>query len=112
MRVEILDANRDVTITGTEVVGAAVVVERELELFCLAGEPEKVVRRLNLAVADDVHVATKLQPECLVEGAAAGWIGDAVHRVEVHTCIVGKDRVPRSGTRSSRRAERDPRVWP
>jgi hypothetical protein len=53
------------------------------ELFVLARHAEDVVRRLLLAVANDVHVATELEPERLVEGAAPIRIGDPVHRVQV-----------------------------
>ena len=55
-------------------VGAAVVVERELELLVLAGQPVEVVRRLELSVADDRQVAPMVEPERLVEGLAAGRI--------------------------------------
>jgi len=53
VRVEVVDADRDVAVAGVEVVGAAVVVERQLELLLLAREAEEVERRLRLAVADD-----------------------------------------------------------
>src|SRR4051794_25540853 len=67
---EVVDADGDVPVAGAEVVRTTVVVQRQLELLVLAREPEEVVRRLLLAAADDVHVATKLHPERLVEGAA------------------------------------------
>jgi hypothetical protein len=61
---------------------AAVVVERELELLVLAGDAEEVVRRLPLAVPDDVHVAPELQAERFVEGPSPPRIGDPEHRVQ------------------------------
>jgi hypothetical protein len=54
-----------------EVVGAAVVVERQLELLVLAGDAEEVVRRLRLAAADDVELATELEAERFVERAGS-----------------------------------------
>src|SRR5205814_8731812 len=66
--VEVVDPERDVPVCVAEVVRAPVVVEGELELLVLAGHAEEVVRRLLLAVPDDVHVATELHPERLVEG--------------------------------------------
>ena len=68
--VEVVDADRDVAVAGPEVVRSAVVVQRQLELLVLAGEAEEVVRRLPLAVPDDVHVAAELEAERLVERAA------------------------------------------
>ena len=58
---------RDVAVRRAELVGAAVVVERQLELLLLAGHAEEVVRRLELAVADDRQLAPELEPERLVE---------------------------------------------
>jgi hypothetical protein len=100
-RVEVVDADGDVAVAGTEVVRPAVVVEGQLELLVLAGHAEEVVRRLLLAVAHDVHVAAKLEPERLVEGPALLRIGDPVHRVEVarHAGIV-----VRQGLRAQARA--------
>src|SRR5204863_8260166 len=66
---QVADGERDVPVARAEVVRTAVVVERQLELLVLAGNAEEVVRGLRLAVADDVHVATELEPERLVEGA-------------------------------------------
>src|SRR5262245_39552310 len=84
-------------VCSAEVVGAAVVVERELELLLLVGDTVEVVRRLELAVADDLHLAPELEPERLVERAAATGIGDAVHRVQVpgHAAILRMRRGPR-----------------
>ena len=65
--VEVVHGERDVAVTGAEVVRAAVVVERQLELRILAGDAEEVVRRLLLAAADDVELATELEPERLIE---------------------------------------------
>src|SRR5438034_10561320 len=79
----VVDRERDVPVAGPELVGATVVVVRQLELFVLAGDAEEVVRRLLLAVPDDVHVATELEAERLVEGAALLRIRDPVHRVQV-----------------------------
>ena len=82
-RTKIVDRKRDVAVAAAEVVRAAVVVVRELELRVLARDAEEVVRRLPLAVADDVHVAAELEAERLVEGAAPLRIGDPVHRVQI-----------------------------
>ena len=79
---EVVDADRDVAVAGAEVVGAAVVVERQLEHRLLVADAEEVVRRLELAVADDVHVALEAEAERLVEGAALLRIRDPDHRVE------------------------------
>src|SRR5579864_8240605 len=51
--VEVVDADRDVPVGAAQLVRAAVVIERQLELLLLAGVAEEVVRRLELAVADD-----------------------------------------------------------
>ena len=66
-----------------ELVGAAVLVVRQLELFLLVGEAVEVERRLLLAVADDRRLAPELVPERLVERAAARRVGDAEHGVEI-----------------------------
>src|ERR1700757_3479504 len=54
-RLEVVDADGDVPVAGAEVVGAAVVVEGQLEHRVVVADAEEVVRRLELAVADDVH---------------------------------------------------------
>src|SRR5919197_452446 len=89
--VEVVDRDRNVPVGGAQLIAAAVVVERELELLLLAREAEEVVRRLQFAVADDVEVAAVLHPERLVEGTALLGIGDPVHRVQVtgHAPILG-----------------------
>src|SRR5512132_13313 len=51
-----------------EVIGAAVVVVGQLEHRLLVADAEEVVRRLELAVADGVHVALEGEPQRLVEG--------------------------------------------
>src|SRR4051812_37033810 len=91
-RLEVVDRKRDVAVARADVVRAAVMVERELELLVLAGHAEEVVRRFALAVPDDVHVAAELQAERLVEGAALLRIGDPNHGVQVF----GHARDPRS----------------
>src|SRR5947208_1245297 len=73
---QVVDADRDVAVTGSEVVRPAVVVEGELELLLLAGKAEEVVRRLLLAASDDVEVAAELEAERLVERPAALRVGD------------------------------------
>src|SRR5262249_43833716 len=75
--VEVVDADRDVPVAGPEVVRAAVVVEGQLQLGLVAREREEVVRRFELALADDVQVALELHPERLVERAAPVRVGDA-----------------------------------
>src|SRR6266545_3260742 len=92
---EIVDADRDVAVTRADVVAAAVVVERQLELLLLAGEAEEVVRRLELAVAHDRQLAPELHAERLVERAAPVRIGDADHRVQVarHQRILREGRL-------------------
>src|SRR5438270_49272 len=55
-RGHIVDRERDVAVAGAELVRAAVVVVRQLEHGVLSADPEEVVRRLELAVPDDVHV--------------------------------------------------------
>src|SRR4051794_13946354 len=52
-RVEVVDADRDVAVARPLLVGASVMVERQLELLFLARSTEEIVRRLELAVADD-----------------------------------------------------------
>src|SRR5947209_690215 len=83
--VQVIDADRDVPVGTAHLVAAAVVVQRELELFLLAGEAEEVVRRLELAVTDDRELASRLHAERLVERAALLGICDPVHRVQVAT---------------------------
>ena len=80
--VEILDPDRDVPVAAAEVVAAAVVVERQLEHRLLVADREEVVRRLELAVADDVEVAREGEAERLVERAALLGIGNPAHRVQ------------------------------
>src|SRR5207253_3518362 len=46
--VEILDADRDVAVAGAELVGAPVVVVRQLEDVLLVADREEVVRRFQL----------------------------------------------------------------
>src|SRR5581483_11488775 len=75
--------DRDVPVAGADVVCAAVVVEGQLELLVLAGEAEEVVRRLELAVADDRELAAELHPQRLVEGTTPLDVGDPDHRVQV-----------------------------
>src|SRR5207247_7474601 len=55
--VEVLDPDSDVTIGRAQLVREAVVVERQLEHVLGVAQREEVVRRLQLPVADDVHVA-------------------------------------------------------
>jgi hypothetical protein len=55
-RVEVVDADRDVPVPRAQVICAAVVVVGELEHVVVVAEREEVVRRLELAVPDDVHV--------------------------------------------------------
>jgi len=69
-RREIVDCVRDMTVARAELVRPPVAVERQLELLIMPGNAEEIVRRLPLAVADDVHLATELEPERLVERPA------------------------------------------
>src|SRR5205823_2648418 len=80
--VEVFHADRDVAVAGAEVVRAAVVVEGQLQDRSVIAEREEVVRRLELAVADDVHVALEAEAERLVERAALLGVGDPHHRVQ------------------------------
>ena len=80
--VEVVDPDRDVAVRGAELVGPTVVVVGELEDVLLIADREEVVRRLELAVTDDVHVAAEGEPERLVERAALLRIGDTDHRVQ------------------------------
>ena len=80
--VEVVDADRDVPVPGSEVIGATVVVVGQLEDVLVVAEGEEVVRRLELAVPDDVHVPREAEAERLVEAAAALGIGDANHGME------------------------------
>src|SRR5439155_21357096 len=64
--VEVLDPDRDVPVAAAEVVAATVVVECQLEHRLLVADREEVVRRLQLAVADDVEVAREGEAERLV----------------------------------------------
>src|SRR5262249_31013073 len=100
---EVVDRERDVPVAGAEVVRAAIVVVGELELLVLAGDAEEVVRRLLLAVPDDVHIAAELEAERLVEGAALLRVGDAVHGVEVASHAAEASAGPRAGSRTARR---------
>src|SRR6266540_2380104 len=110
---EIVDADRDMAVAGAELVCAAVVVERQLELLLLARKAEEVVRRLELAVAHDRQLAPELHSESLVEGAAPLRIGDADHRVQVarHAGILREGRLhvggPLAERRDRERAERE-----
>src|SRR5581483_5681190 len=79
---EVVDADGDVAVASAEVVGAPVVVVRQLEHRGVVAEREEVVRRLELAIADDVHVALEAEAERPVEGAALLRIRDPDHRVE------------------------------
>src|SRR5215831_7095138 len=81
-RVEVVDAYGDVPVARAQLVRAPVVVEGQLEHRLLVAEREEVVRRLQLAVADDVEVAGEREPERLVEDAALPGIGDADHGVK------------------------------
>ncbi len=80
--VEVVDADRDVTVGRAQLVRAPVVIERQLEDVLGVADREEVVRRLQLAVPDDVHVAAEAKAERLVERAALLGIGDPHHRVE------------------------------
>src|SRR6266508_3690115 len=82
-RVEIVHGDRDVAVGVAELVLPTIVVEGELEHVVVVSEREEVVRRLPLAVADDVHVTAEGEAERFVEGAALLGIGDAQHRVQV-----------------------------
>src|SRR5205814_538046 len=82
-RRQVVDGERDMAVAGAELVRATVVVVGQLELLLLSGNAEEVVRRLLLTVPDDVHVATELEPERLVERPALLGIGDSVHRVQI-----------------------------
>ena len=80
--VEIVDADSDMAVAGAELVRATVVVERQLEHALLVADREEVVRRLALAVPNDVHLALKAEPERLVERAAPRRIRDPDHGVQ------------------------------
>src|SRR3954468_14078026 len=69
--VEIVDADRNVAVAGTQLVRPSVVVVRQLEHRVGVAEREEVVRRLFLAVPDDVHVAVEREAQRLVERTAA-----------------------------------------
>src|SRR5437763_11155144 len=73
---EVVEADRDVPVARAELIGAAVVVERQLEHRLPVADREEVVGRLELAVADDVHVALKAEAERLVERAVLLGIRD------------------------------------
>src|SRR5262249_22058241 len=79
---QVIDPDGDVAVAGAEVVGAAVVVEGQLEHRAVVADAVEVVRRLELAVADDVHVALEVEAERLVERPALLRIRDPDHRVE------------------------------
>src|SRR5687768_8355791 len=59
--VQILHTDGDVAVRRAQLVGAAVVVERQLELLLLAGQAKEVVRRLELAVPDDRQLAPEVE---------------------------------------------------
>ena len=80
--VEVVDADRDVPVRGAQLVGAAVVVVGQLEDVLVVAEREEVVRRLALAVSDDVHVAGEAKAQRLVEAAAPLGVGDPNHGVQ------------------------------
>src|SRR4051795_8468226 len=71
----VVDRQRDVAVPGAVVVVAPVVVVRQLEDRFLVADAEEVVRRLELAVPDDVHLALEAEAERLVEAAAASGVG-------------------------------------
>ena len=120
--VEVVDADRDVPVAGAEVVRAAVVVEGQLEHVACRRDAEEVVRRLELAVADDVHVALEPEAERLVERAARVRIRDPTivcrkramgHRMwgrgrPTRRCQTRPGR--RRGREDPREADRDPRL--
>jgi hypothetical protein len=58
-------------------------VEGELEFLLLARHPEEIVRRLELAVADDREFAPELEAEGVIERPAPLGIGDPVCGVQV-----------------------------
>ena len=74
-------AREDVFVT-TKILPTHRNATRQLEHRVLTADPEEVVGRLELAVADDVHVALEAEAERLVEGAALLRIRDPNHRVE------------------------------
>src|SRR5579862_601920 len=99
-RTQVVDGERDVPVAGAEVVRAPIVVVRQLEHGRLAADRVEVVRRLDCAVADDVHVALELEAEGFVERAAALGVGDPHHGVQE----LGHRREPTRG--APRRASR------
>src|SRR5665647_1731249 len=109
---QVVHGVRNVPVAGPDLVRAAVVVVRELQLLFLAGDAEEVVRRLRLAAADDVHVTAELEPERLVERAALHRIGDPDHGVQVSRharSLAAGDRLmpgPRDPHAAARRARR------
>ena len=80
--VQVADTDRDMAVTRAQLVGAAVVVVRQLQNVLLAADRVEVVRRLELAVANNVHLAAERKPECLVEATALLGIRDTHHRVK------------------------------
>src|SRR4051812_42762737 len=86
---EVVDADGNVAVAGAEVVGAAVVVEGQLEHRLLVADAEEVVRRLELSVSDDLHVALEAEAERLVEPTALLGVSDPHHRVQK----LGHDRI-------------------
>ena len=96
----VVDRERDVPVARAELVRAPVVVERELEHRFLVADPEEVVRRLELALADDVHVALEREAERLVERAALLGIRDPDHRVQELRHAVEATGLRRRTTRS------------
>ena len=126
--VEVVDGDRDVPVPGAEVVRATIVVERQLEDVLGVSEREEVVRRLALAVSDDVHVAGEAKAERLVEAAAPLGVRDPNHRVEegghrpilviepvLLDVVPGRARAPAAARGSAGRARpgsvRDPAEW-
>src|SRR5262249_37820671 len=80
--IQVVDAKSDVAVGRAHLVGATVVVERELELLDLPRRAEEVVGRLELPVTNDRKLAPELQSERLVEGPASVRVGGSIHRVE------------------------------
>jgi len=80
--VQVVHPDSDVPIAGAHLVRASVVVVRQLEHVLLVADREEVVRRLQLAVADDVHLAREPEPERLIEHPTLRRVGDPDHRVQ------------------------------
>src|SRR5207244_6215954 len=75
--VEIVDADCDVPIGVAHFVRAPVVVVGEFQNVLLVANREEVVRRLEVAVPDDVHVTTARAAEPLIEGPSLLRVSDA-----------------------------------